>query len=1490
MRRGLPSLCIAAACVIAAAQGVETRRVSTASAPLDAFARLPLAFEPNRGQADPSVRFLARGRGATVFLTDTGAVFALGHGPSHRTVRMTFAGARPAADAAGDGLLRGRANYFIGDDPALWRTDVPTFRRVRYTGLYPGVDLVYYSSEGGHLEYDLIVAPGATPDRIRLAFDGSDALTLDPAGNIVARAGDQEIRILRPRIFQEAGGPPHAVDGGYVLDPVTREIGFRVASYDPTKPLIVDPAVIYLAQIGGSTGDTAGGVAVDALGNVYLAGLTQDVANFPGPGNSKPVAIVTGGDNDVFVAKIDAAGSDLIFSTVLGGTDAEGTLNSWPAKLAVDAAGQSYVVGKTGSLDFPTTANGYSDCKTGHVFLAKLNESGSQLVYSTCLTSGNAGANAVALGPDATVYIWGKTGDGLAIKGGFQTQYSNEEDMFLAKFDTKKAGDASLLYSTYFGGIHQEENFGVGGVAVDGSGNAYVTAYTSSRPGPPPDGDGFPVTPGAYITTCDPCVTQNFVAKINPSAQGAQSLVYSTYSGLGFGNAGVAVDKAHNVYVTEGANFVALDATFSKKLSGSNHGGAAIAVDTPATQVFLPDGILDITAVNPVFTALPPSPVAIRAIAVDAACSVYRAGSGSGVKSFGPLGILQKGAGGMEAMVDKVGPAGPLAYVPNQFGNTVTVVDTTNNTIVGNPIAVGSQPVGVAITPDANYVFVANQTITATEGTVSIIDTTNNNSVTPVALNKLTGEPRNVVIVARSTADVNGHKVKAYVTTAGTGGANATVTVLDAESGSNTFGQILGSPVSTDPNPEALAATAAGDVVYVATPANGQGALTPINTSTDGAGSSQSLASGDTLPQAMTAGAGLLFIVGADANNAGFLEIRTLPGLALAQTKDKNPLPLPLPANGLALTPDGSRLYVAQRSATGKDGLLAIDAAPGSGTFGKLLKSIDVGSYPIGVAAHPDGDRVYVTNSGANTVSVVDIETDVTPQSDVVVATLTVGAFPYATGAFIAPRLPANPDADGDGIVDAIEKAFNQNTQQFDYTKDYFTNQHLCGNAFGHVENRNGLKLTVENKAGLVLKASGSGGPAEFTLCGDPYVHKLSSGNVYAVSPCGSTTVSLKAGPPVAIDLGGDSTLSMPAGATVRIVNTGGTPQIQNLGSEKSVDLLSSGLLVASIAPNSIFSGSFTPPTLSLPPDMNVEATSSLGAVVNYVVQVPDGLVATCTPASGSTFPIAATMVSCSATDRAGNSLGSGSFTVTVRDTTPPALILPSTTVAEATGPAGAFVTLRASATDIVDGAVPVMCSPSLDSMFPLGTTTVTCSATDAHANASTGTFNVVVQDTTPPAIAVPPDMTGIVDSRAGSAVIYVVSARDLVDGATLVTCTPASGSIFPAGTTTVRCTSTDAHGNTASASFTVTLTVATPAQITSALIADVEAAGLRQSSGLLQNALRNIGANNTAAACGQLGAFVHQVEAQSGKSITAGTAAMLVQEARGAMAGLGCR
>src|SRR5207247_461009 len=364
---------------------------------INTFGKLPLRFEANPGQTDEKVKFLTIGTGHNLFLTPTEAVMVFTKREQTaksrlqgarlrpeeavhvtRTVlRMTFVGANPEPRVVGAEELPDKANYFIGNDPAKWRTNVPTYARVQYTDVYPGIDLIYYGSQR-RLEYDFVVRPGADPRTIALGFQGADKLEVDPQGDLVLHTGAGEIRQRKPVIYQEIGGVRREIAGGYVLKGESR-VGFHVAVYDTSRPLVIDPALVYSTYLGGSADDAGVGIAVDAAGNAYVTGSTAS-ANYPTTAGAFQTTL--GGGGDAFVTKLNPTGSTLVYSTYLGGTGDDGGVS-----IAVDTAGSAYVSGFA-QAGFPTTTAAFQPGFGGgpyDAFVTKVDPMGSALVYSTYL-------------------------------------------------------------------------------------------------------------------------------------------------------------------------------------------------------------------------------------------------------------------------------------------------------------------------------------------------------------------------------------------------------------------------------------------------------------------------------------------------------------------------------------------------------------------------------------------------------------------------------------------------------------------------------------------------------------------------------------------------------------------------------------------------------------------------------------------------------------------------------------------------------------------------------------------------------------------------------------------------------------------------------------------------------------------------------------------------------------------------------------------------
>jgi hypothetical protein len=527
---------------------LERRELLDSSALANAYGHIPLSFEANQGQTDPAVQFLSRGSGYALFLTSQEAVLSLSKTvtptatagpaagqPAQETdvLRLQLVGANPVPQVAGEDPLPGTVNYFIGNDRAQWRTNIPTFGKVAYQDVYPGIDLVYYGNQQ-QLEYDFVVQPGANPGVIQLSVQGAQNLTLDAQGNLVLQTADGDVVEQAPVVYQEGVGGRQAVAGRYVL--LGQDgVGFQVGGYDASRPLVIDPVLSYATYLGGSYEDQGFGIAVDASGNAYVTGYTVS-SDFPTtPGALQTTLGGVAGWYDAFVAKLNATGTALLYATYLGGSN-----ENFGLGIALDSSGNAYVTGQTQASNFPTTPGALQTTFGGieDAFVAKLNATGTALVYSTYL-GGSSVAMGYGIAVDASgnAYVTGETlsSNFPTTPGAFQPTYGGgPDDAFVTKLN---ATGAALVYSTYLGGSN--DDYGQG-IAVDASGNAYVTGSTSS-----PD---FPTTPGALQTTYS-SQGDAFVAKLNATGT---ALLYSTYLGGSSWDwgSGIAVDRSGNAYVT----------------------------------------------------------------------------------------------------------------------------------------------------------------------------------------------------------------------------------------------------------------------------------------------------------------------------------------------------------------------------------------------------------------------------------------------------------------------------------------------------------------------------------------------------------------------------------------------------------------------------------------------------------------------------------------------------------------------------------------------------------------------------------------------------------------------------------------------------------------------------------------------------------------------------------------------------------------------------
>jgi Beta-propeller repeat len=573
-----------------------------ASANLDAqrtaaYGKLPMGFEENKGQTNSEVRFLSHGQGYELFLTSQEAVLELRRAkpadssPRKRSlalkalryanaktdtsvVRIHLAGANPNPEIAGLNQLPGRTNYFMGNNPKDWRTDVPSFARVKYGQIYPGVDLVFYGNQR-RLEYDYVVAPGANPSAIALDVTGARKLRIDRQGNLVMSVPQGTVELQRPVVYQEVNGQRQEIAANYAVSKNHR-ISFSVNDYDRSQPLIVDPILNYSTYLGGSAlGDYATGIAIDATGDAFVTGQTFSLT-FPVGGatigyntNSPDPGVSANGA--VFVSELDPTGTIEKYVTYLGGTGA-GEGGEYGQGIAVDTTGV-YITGQTFSTNYPTIG-GYivsplGSNPGGTAFITKLNPAVGgvpSLVYSSYVggTNGDVGT-AIAVDASENAYITGLTlSSGINTAGAFQTSLSDATDgnAFLTRIDTTQSGAPSLIYSTYLGG--GGENVGTAqlgfadvgfGVAVT-SGNAYIAGTTCSTTFPTTTQTAN--TTAAYQTAPASNLGTVFVSEIDTNSGAPAQLLYSTYLSGGGQDLGRAIALGPNnvAYVTGSTNSV----------------------------------------------------------------------------------------------------------------------------------------------------------------------------------------------------------------------------------------------------------------------------------------------------------------------------------------------------------------------------------------------------------------------------------------------------------------------------------------------------------------------------------------------------------------------------------------------------------------------------------------------------------------------------------------------------------------------------------------------------------------------------------------------------------------------------------------------------------------------------------------------------------------------------------------------------------------------
>jgi hypothetical protein len=717
---------LAATLATTASSAQQTEAIQ--SSPLhENYDKRPLTFEANQGQTAPEVRFLSRANGYTVFLTAGGIVLSLRPNqavPLQQTgnigapinsqlngntaVQFNLVGAAQSPTVIGEDPQPGRVNYFIGRDPAKWHTNVPTYASVRYKNVYPGIDLIYY---GNHrqLEYDFAVSPGADPSYIQFRITGANRIELDAEGNLVLQTGSGELHFQNPAIYQESNGSRAPVSGRYVVKDSTH-IAFLVAAYDSSKPLVIDPVLVYSTYLGANGNDQPSGIAVDSTGSVYAAGYT-DSTDFP----LAAFGSLPAGSTHAFVAKLDATGSNLVYADYIGGSGED-----CGYALVLDGANDVYVTGSTSSSDFPVV-NPYQGIYPGNfnAFLTEISADGSSLLYSTYLGgNGRDLVSSIARDGSGDVFVAGNTtSTNFPTVNAYQSTASPSQGGHTGNYGflTKFSPDGSyLVYSTYLSGnSNAVENCGgapcwpaprsaINGIALDTSGNAYAAGITNTY--------NFPTTEAAYLTTNTTPLnaTVGFVSKLT----GLGTLDYSTYfyesSGTLTNINAIAVDSLGSAYVTGVASS---DGTFPI---------TSTTICDPGTYG-LGCGYAFVTKLDPAGATLlystflgPDNYATPEAIVLDANNDAYVVASTSS-NLFGIVNGIEPYTGGSDLLLVEIDPSATTQIFATYLGGSADdfpagiALDSSGNLYIAGftdstdfPVTQGAFQTTIGRTPDVS--------------------------------------------------------------------------------------------------------------------------------------------------------------------------------------------------------------------------------------------------------------------------------------------------------------------------------------------------------------------------------------------------------------------------------------------------------------------------------------------------------------------------------------------------------------------------------------------------------------------------------------------------------------------------------------------------------------------------------------------------------------------------------------------------------------------
>lgn len=1471
-----------------------------------ALTRLPMVFEPNVGQTDGRARFVSRGAGYAMFVTDSETAFKLSTSSGDAAdpgevavLRIGYERADANVLWTAEGKVESQSNYFIGNDPAGWRTGVDHYTRIRGEGVWPGVDVVYYGNRS-QLEYDFVVAPGANVDAIQLKIDGAELVRTDDNGDLILTVAGRDIRQRRPVLYQTThDGERQPVPGRYMLD--GHRVRFAVGAYDRALSLVIDPVLEYSSIFGGSistqtlANEETRRITVDSTGAAYIAAATLG-ADFPTTMGSYDT--LHNGGFDVYVTKLNPAGSALVFSTFIGGASADHARG-----IAVNPAGEVFIAGRTfdNGVDYPTTPGAFSTTHNGNwdAFVTKLDATGSSLVYSTFLGAlSQDEAYDIALDSTGLPVVVGFTRDTAVdfptTAGAFDTTHNGGDDVFVTKLNSTGTG---LVFSTFLGGSSTDEPRAV---VLDSTNRVYVTGFTMDA------GTDLQTTVGAFDTTHNG-LQDAFATCLSATAS---SLVFSTFlggSGNDIGNA-IAVDSTNRVYVTGATADAATDypttgGAFSTTHAGArdafvsrldssgaalgystflggtlNDDGFGIGVDSSnqayvtgqTEDTFATDfpttagafntvhnGQMDIfvTKLNAAGSALAYSTY-IGGTANDSASGIFVDASGvvylTGTTTKNLFTNYPTTAGAFDTVFD--GDPGELDAVVTKLNASGTAL--VYSTYIGGDLN-PSFDEGVEMAVDATgAVYIAGRTSSIDfPVTGGAFDTTNagNQDVHVTKLNPagnaivystfLGGDSpdiaRGIAVDASGQAYVTGIAnfgfTASFPTTAGSfqpamnGPSDAFVTKLNATGSALIYSTFLGGSGVDDGG--AIAVNASGQAYVTGTT---EDSTTDFPT-TAGVFSTTNAGGFDVFVARLNAaGSGLVWstMIGGpstDTPTAIFVDGTGqvyVGGFSMDAATD-----FPTTAGAFATTNAGGEdailfklnatasalLYSTLIGGSGNDRIfdITVDSSGQAYTTGFSLNAVtDFPVTPGAFKTAPVGQsEAFVTKFNATATALV-YSTFLGGASDDLGRGIAVDSLGRAnvTGNTRPgpPNLPTTPDA--------FDATHNGQFDMFYVKLDPTGNSLVYSTFMGGPGDDVGWDLDMLGTDVYIVGSMQRG----FPLLGSVQSVEAGEQDVFAVkfSDCGIVCPANVTVPndtnacsavvnytPPTVDPSCGTVTCAPMPGTAFPVGT----------TTVTCDLAGTMMCTFTVTVNDTQG-----PTLTCPSNMSVSAAlGQCSAAVSFTTPTAmDNCMGvgsvTCMPMSGSTFSVGTTTVTCSAMDAAGNP-GQCTFTVTVTDTQAPTLSCPANiAVSNAAGMCSAVVTYTTpTATDNCPGAT-VSCMPASGLAFAVGTTTVTCTATDTAGLMTTCTFTITVADAEAPAIVCPanisiPNTPGMCTGVA----TFTATATDNCPGIGLIVCSPASGTGFPIGTTTVGCTVSDAAGNPSSCSFTVTVMDTEPPTIT---------------------------------------------------------------------------